>query len=545
MSLQLFPSTPHFNSSKIAIILQAATHHTHRVHNRRLPVRFCLKLASVVFWKYGLLSVDEAEKNAKQIEEIAFAVANAYYENEPDGDGSSAVQLYAKESSRNMLEVLKRGPRLTDNALVMIPQEVSGAGEITFDLSEGHRGFVDAKEAEDLFKPLTVPGNSYSKICLSNKSFGIDAANVVGPILSLLKSQLKEVDLSDIVAGRSEAEALDVMNIFSTALEGCDLRYLNLSDNALGEKGVRAFGSLLKSQRNLEELYLMNDGISGEAARAVNELIPSTEKLRVLHFHNNMTGDDGALAISEIVKRSPLLEDFRCSSTRIGSEGGVAIAWSLAACTSLRRLDLRDNMFGVEAGLCLSKTFHGLANLTDANLSYLILEDEGAKAIAIALQKSATSLESLEMAGNDITVKAASSLAACVASKQFLTKLSLAENELGDEGTVLIAKALVEGHGQLSEVDMSSNSIRRVGARVLAQAVAGKPAFKMLSINGNYISEAGIDEVREILKNSLHVLGPLDENDPEGEEDDDKDEETKEDEYGLESKLQALEITEQ
>ncbi|CAI9766802.1 unnamed protein product [Fraxinus pennsylvanica] len=73
------------------------------------------------------------------------------------------------------------------------------------------------------------------------------------------------------------------------ALEGSHLMCLNMSDNALGEKGVRAFGKILQSQTSLEELYLMNDGISEEAVPAICELVPSTEKLRVLLFHNNMT----------------------------------------------------------------------------------------------------------------------------------------------------------------------------------------------------------------------------------------------------------------
>ncbi|GAB2213643.1 hypothetical protein Droror1_Dr00017955 [Drosera rotundifolia] len=501
-----------------------------------------LMTPSIFSTKYGLLIADEAEQDACQIEEMAFAFAGVYYEKEPDGDGSSAVQLYAKESSKNMVEVLKRGPRMINNGAAMIPEEVGGTADMTFDISGGRRTLIYAVEAADLFKPLTLPGNSYQKICFSNKSFGVDAANVVGPILFSLKSELREVDLSDFVVGRSEAEALEVMNIFSKALEGCDLRYLNLSDNALGEKGIRAFGSLLGSQENLEELYLMNDGISEEAARAVNELIPCTGKLRILHFHNNMTGDEGALAISEIVKHSPLLEDFRCSSTRIGSKGGFALAESLEDCTSLRRLDLCDNMFGVDAGLHLSKTLYALTNLTEVNLSYLNLEGEATKAVAIALEKSAASLEILELAGNDITVKAASSLGSCVASKELLTKLNLAENELRDEGTILIAKALEDGHDQLIEVDLSSNSIRRVGARVLAHAVATKPALKLLNIDGNYISEEGIDEVREILKSSVHVLGPLDENDPDGGDTDEDVQETMVDEYGLELELKALEI---
>lgn len=503
-----------------------------------------LTTPSILSRKYGLLMREEAEEYAKEIEDAAFATANQHYEKEPDGDGSSAVQLYAKESSKLMLEILKRGPKTKEDGEVMTAEQTTSPLETVFDISGGRRAFIDAEEAEELLKPLKEPGNSYNRICFSNRSFGIDAAYVTEPILSSLKDQLTEVDLSDFIAGRPEAEALDVMNIFSSALEGCVLKYLNLSNNALGEKGVRAFGALLKSQNNLEELYLMNDGISEEAARAVCELIPSTEKLRILQFHNNMTGDEGAIAISEMVKRSPALEDFRCSSTRVDSEGGVALAKALGTCTRLKKLDLRDNMFGVEAGVALSKALSAFKDLTEVYLSYLNLEDEGAKAIANALKESTPSLEVLEMAGNDITVEAASTLAACIAAKQCLAKLSLAENELKDEGAILISKALEEGHNQLTEVDLNTNSIRRAGARFLAQTVASKPGFKLLNINGNFISDEGIDEVKDIFKNCPDVLGPLDENDPEGEDNDGEDEEegAADNEDELESKLKRLDI---
>lgn len=80
----------------------------------------------------------------------------------------------------------------------------------------------------------------------------------------------------DFIAGRPEAEALEVISIFSAALEGNVLKSLNLSNNALGEKGILAFGSPLKSQSQLEGLYLMNDGVSEEAACAISELIPQS-----------------------------------------------------------------------------------------------------------------------------------------------------------------------------------------------------------------------------------------------------------------------------
>lgn len=509
-----------------------------------------LSTESIFSRKYGLLGKEEASENAKRIEETCFATANEHFEKEPDGDGSSAVQLYAKETSKLMLEVLKRGPRLKEETDATVLDKSIAPTETVFDISGGRRAFIESEEARELLKPLTEEGNSYTKICFSNRSFGLDAARVVQPILESLKNQLTEVDLSDFIAGRPEDEAIEVMKIFSLALEGCVLRYLNLSNNAMGEKGVRAFDALLKSQSNLEELYLMNDGISEEAAKAIAELIPATDNLKILHFHNNMTGDQGAIAISEILKLSPELEDFRCSSTRVDSEGGIALAEALSTCTKLKKLDLRDNMFGVEAGLALSKSLEQFLGITEVYLSYLNLEDEGAVAIITALKESAPSLEVLEIAGNDITVKAAPAIAACIAVKKDLTKLSLAENELKDDGAVLIGKALEEGHTQLKELDLSNNMIRRVGARCLAHAVvSNKPNFVLLNINGNAISDEGIDEVKDILKaanKSLDVLGPLDENDVDGEgEDEDEEDEGEGEEKELESKVEQLKVDEE
>ncbi|XP_038906616.1 RAN GTPase-activating protein 2 [Benincasa hispida] len=509
---------------------------------KMLVERMTNNLTSKSFFtqKYGTLSQEEATDESKKIEDIAFETANQNYEKQRNGDGGAAVQLYAKECSRLLLEVLKRGPKV--EADKEAESDITSAREIWFDISKGRRAFIEAEEAEELLKPLKEPGNSYTKICFSNRSFGLGAARVTEPILVSLKDQLKEVDLSDFIAGRPESEALEVMKLFSDALEGSILRSLNLSNNALGEKGVRAFGSLLKSQSCLEELYLMNDGISKEAAQAVSELIPSTDKLRILHFHNNMTGDEGAFAIAEVVKRCSILEDFRCSSTRIDIEGGVALSLALGTCTALKKLDLRDNMFGVEGGVALSKALSHHAELKELYLSYLNLEDEGAIAIANILKDTAPALEVLEMAGNDITAEAASALAACIAQKPHLTGLSLAENELKDEGTIQISKAL-EGLIKIKEVDLNTNLIRRAGARVLAQTVVQKPGFQLLNINGNFISDEGIDELKDIFKKFPNMLGPLDENDPEGEDGNDEEsvaDDDDEDELG--SKLKNLEV---
>lgn len=206
-----------------------------------------LTTPSILTRKYGLLSKEEAEDDAKQIESAAFAAAAQQFEKDHDTDGGSAIQVYAKESSKLMVEFIKAGPKHKADRDT-ITELTTFDNEHVFDISRGRRAFIDAEEAKELLKPLKEPGNKFTKIRFSNRSFGLPAAHVAASVLSMVKDQLTEVDLSDIVSRRPKPEAVQVMKMFSTALEGSNLSYLNLSNNALGEKGVRALGGNLISK---------------------------------------------------------------------------------------------------------------------------------------------------------------------------------------------------------------------------------------------------------------------------------------------------------
>lgn len=183
----------------------------------------------------------------------------------------------------------------------------------------------------------------------------------------------------------------------------------------------------------------------------------------------------------------------------------------------MKKLDLRDNIYGPKPGVTLSQALSIHINLTELYLSYLNLENEGIQAIANALKDSDSALEILEMAGNNITFESANALAGCITSKKrSLTKINLSENELKDEGAIAIGKALEQEFGQLCIVDLSTNGIGRDGAMTLAKAVLGKPSLRLLNINGNFLSYKGVEDVKEIFKNVPRMLGPLDENDPQG-----------------------------
>lgn len=56
---------------------------------------------------------------------------------------------------------------------------------------------------------------------------------------------IEELDLSDTISGLSFDEAQQTCEVFVDCFNGLHLKYLDLSDNALGPKGVKSCDGLI------------------------------------------------------------------------------------------------------------------------------------------------------------------------------------------------------------------------------------------------------------------------------------------------------------
>ncbi|EIE18561.1 RNI-like protein [Coccomyxa subellipsoidea C-169] len=456
---------------------------------------------------------------------------------------TASVEATTTTGFRPHDEVLKSYARKLAE-LVLDKVKASGGkaekAEGTNDSSEldlaGDREFLTAESASEALAPLLAEGSTITKIKLSTKSFGRDAAETAAKAIANVAASLEHADLSDIIAGRPEAEALEAMRIISGALAQVQLRSLNLSDNALGEKGVRAFAAAISDQAcltpftncsarrkafvavlssrglaadpcclaGLQRLAFQNVGCSIHACQAVAELVQHSGDLRALHLYNNMSDDEGAIAIAQILSRAPVMEDFRMASSRVGAEGGIALAQGLSAGSSLLKLDLSDNPMTAEVAPALAEAVRGQESLQLLNLNDVALGDEGIEGIAEALPAN---LVELHLALNEVTPEGASALAASLGRLGRLQVLGLRENELENDGAAAIAAA-----------------IGRLGAVALAKAVASSGAkLERLDLDDNQISEGGIDQIKEILERAglSHALS-LEDNDPDADEDGDE-----------------------
>ena len=368
-------------------------------------------------------------------------------------------------------------------------------------------------------------GQALRKIKLSNKSYGAKAAKAIAEKLASLRG-VKDVDVSDVIAGRPEAEALEVLETLALALAKASgygdakrsrVTALDVSDNALGQKGLDALLPLFMGAAPLVHLKTCNNGMSSAAAHQLKDVLTSkgVTSLESFHYFNNMSGDDGAKAIAEIVQKSPDLTDLRFSGTRAGRAGSLVFAEALRARQLLVTVDLADNTFGTDGGQLLGEWLsaaNGASPLEVLNVRDCSLGDDGFSELCSGLEKC-DNLRSLDFSGNELTADAFNDtkwLASCAST---LEVLQVEENEFSSRGAGRLAKGFSASQfPALSTFVCRASEIGSRGALVLARAVVSKaPSLKSLELDGNGLSDEALAELASIVP--ADVLGELEDND--------------------------------
>jgi len=415
-------------------------------------------------------------------------------------------------------------------------------------------GLSPADPIPERHRPLGPVG----KISFSDKSYSAGAAATIASWLtrdraetSPIASGVEIVDLSDVIASRPEDEALQVLQILCDAFKSANLVEVNLSDNALGSKGISACRSVLTGQvESLQRLSLCNNGLSAASMEEVADILTADaddgsdsgcagENLTQIHFFNNMSGNGGCHAFARILSRcSDALRDVRFSGTRAGRDGSQVVASALAAmedrARNIVRLDLADNTFGIEGARNLAKVLRQTTNLTYLNLAECMCEDEGIGLICHSLWAADAPIAEINLSGNEISKSGARSIAEYMEENSTIKIFCAEENELTSLGVKRLVTALA-GSDQLEEIRLACNEIGSIGAAAIVEAHGpdgeGMPGLKSIHLDRNYFSEGSVEALRAALGDRL---GAMEDNDEDEDIDDglsdDEDEEEDEDE---------------
>jgi len=240
-----------------------------------------------------------------------------------------------------------------------------------------------------------------------------------------------------------------------------------------------------------------------------------------------MSGDGGAKALATIIKQISLtLEDLRFSATRAMTDGCQAIATALLDVPCLKSLDISDNNFSGHAGELLvdaiknkSKLEH--LNLRDASLDDVIASDSDYNLFNALVQATITggsTLVFLDISGNGISESTSENLARALSHFTSLATLLLDDNEIGTDGVKKISVSLKK-LVNLKILSLCFCELTAAGAYIVAKTVSELPCFTNLEINGNALSDNGVDAIKGVLHNAGKILGDLEDNEEDADDD--------------------------
>lgn len=336
-----------------------------------------------------------------------------------------------------------------------------------------------AKDAKDIVAEIKKC-KVMTALRMEGNTLGVDAAKAIAETLEAHK-EFQHAHWSDMFTGRLKAEIPKALEFLGAAImkAGAGLVVLDLSDNAFGPNGIVGLVALLKSSScyTLQELRLNNNGLGITGGKVLAECLTECHqnsvkagkplKLKVFVSGRNRLENPGATALAAVFKALGSLEEVAMPQNGIYAEGITALAEAFAENKNLRVMNLSDNTFTQKGAKNMAKVLPKLQNLEVINCGDCLVRTEGA---------------------------------------------------------IAISEALKEGHQKLKELNLSGSEIHKRGAMAVVENMKNKPNLKKLDLNCNMLGEAGIEEIKEAMKNNgkLDILASL--SDDEGSDEEEVDE---------------------
>ena len=227
----------------------------------------------------------------------------------------------------------------------------------------------------------------------------------------------------------------------------------------------------------LTELVIAQNSLGGEGMEILATPLATASRLRTVDLSINSIGDRGAKALFSAMAGS------KCPSKR-------APAWMAPndvanSICGLVEMILHTNGL---TGECAEKIARGVLNrpfLATLRLQHNQLGDMGAEAFAFALRDERCGLTDLNLSDNQISDEGALMLAEAMTLGCKLERLDLSNNQIGEAGGVAFAKALASNKTPLNTFKLVRNKLGEESGVAFAQAISSSSTIRTLCLQHN------------------------------------------------------------
>ncbi len=279
------------------------------------------------------------------------------------------------------------------------------------------------------------------------------------------------------------------------ALEGCsDIRAILLGTGAIGDEGAQDVARLIERNPNLETIYLGCNAITARGVQVLARAIEPSPNVRGLWLKRNPIGSAGVAFVAQMLKGNRALDTLdivNCGfeASALSPLCDVLQRWN----RTLHRLYIGSNGLGLAQAAELGCVLQSNSSLEALLLNANHLGNEGARELSWGLARNSWLLE-LGLGSNGLSARGLKPLCQAVATHPALEALDLGRaasetalgapgNDLGAEGAALIATMLRQNRS-LRRLNLRGTGIRRHEAAQVLEAATQHPVLSDLQMDG-------------------------------------------------------------
>ncbi|XP_063293884.1 protein NLRC5 isoform X2 [Pelobates fuscus] len=286
-----------------------------------------------------------------------------------------------------------------------------------------------------------------------------------------------------------------------------DLRSLRLNHCEL-QMNLNFLNAMLNNCTRLSELNLSNNSLGDAGIRDLAKVLPSLVALRTLDFSRNAIGDAGALSMAKLLENKQdfhLINLSHCFS--VASEGGRRFIAGLLHCTELREIHLECLQLDDVSLQILCPGFSNMPSLKTIMLSENSIKYNGLRHLAQHLC-TCTLIEAIDLSSNSIGNAGVETLSGVLAKFKNLKKIILSQNKIGPSGAMKLEEAIRQCK-QLEMLHLQSCSLPENHGYAVVQALVLCQEIEDISLAVNTLGERSLLKLAEELHH-FHRLRKID-----------------------------------
>ncbi|XP_052436347.1 NACHT, LRR and PYD domains-containing protein 3 [Carassius gibelio] len=289
---------------------------------------------------------------------------------------------------------------------------------------------------------------------------GLSADRCINLFLCLL-------EMKDQTLYREIQESVKSVNQLSPSHCSTIAYMLQISEEVLDEFDLKKYNTSAEGRRRLipaivifRKALLSWCNLTGQFCVSLSSSLQASNSLKELDMSNNNLQDSGVKLLSDVLKSSHCqLNILRFSGCNLPDKCCESLYLSLQSSNSLRELDLSNND----------------------------LQDSGVKLLFDGLKSSHCQLNTLRVAGCNLSDQCCESLSSSLQSSNSLRELDLSNNDLQDSGVKILSDGLKSSHCHLSILRLSGCMVTVEGCCFLASALTSNPShLRELDLSYNH-----------------------------------------------------------